>query len=50
MKQIRKNKEQNFKTKSYTQQNAMPLGQVTILSGTATKNTKYMYLIEKRKL
>ena len=30
-KQAKKNKEQNFKTKSYTQQNALPAGQATIL-------------------
>ena len=49
-KQINKNKEQNFKQKSYTQWNAMPVGQVTTLSRTAKNNTTYMYLIEKSKL
>ena len=36
-KQIKKNKEQKFKTKSYTQQNAMDVGQVTILLRTEQK-------------
>ena len=36
-KQIKKNKEQNLKTKSYTQQNAMDVGQVTILLRTEQK-------------
>ena len=36
-KQIQKNKEQNFKTKSHTQQNAMDVGQVTILLRTEQK-------------
>ena len=48
-KKTNKNKKQNIKTKSYMQQNAMPVSQVTILSRTAKKTT-YLHHIGKRKL
>ena len=38
-KQTKKNKEEIFKTKGYTQQNAMPVGQVTMLLSTARRKT-----------
>ena len=49
-KKTNKNKKQNIKTKSYMQQNAMPVSQVTILSRTAKKHNTFASYWEEETL